>query len=427
MFIIRYDVWKLLTVISLSLTASLFAQDTLRLSIMDAQKEFTDKNFQLIVQKFNIDANKAQILQAKLYVNPSISLEQGLLTRQVQINGQVWGPFAQHAIQIQQLFILAGKRNKNIQLASINTEISEYLFFDLLRTLYFSLSTNFFELGFQLKTLAVYQEEIATIRKLVIAYRELQKDGNVAFKEVVRLESFLFSLESDRNQLELAIAQNQSDLRMLLGMGTNTFIIPVINEPEIETLNIQKESFANLIEVANENRFDLKGQESSLKYANVNLALQKAYRVPDVTLGYTYDRGGSYTINYHAITLEMNLPVWNQNQGNIKTAEIVVKSNEKMLEQIKVAMYNDVILAYNQTQKIESLYQNFDKGFVSNFNKLIQGVIEGYKKKTISLVEFMDFFDSYKQNVVQFNSLRSNRVNSYLQINYSVGKNVFSF
>ena len=97
------------------------------------------------------------------------------------------------------------------------------------------------------------------------------------------------------------------------------------------------------------------------------------------------------------------------------------------MEQARISLNNDVILAYTQTLKVETLYQNFDKEFVPNFNKLIQGVIEGYEKKTISLVEFMDFFDSYKQNVVQFNTLRNNRVQSYIKLNYSVAKNIFTF
>ncbi|HSZ72344.1 MAG TPA: TolC family protein, partial [Cytophagaceae bacterium] len=396
-------------------------------SLTDAQQAFTDKNLQLVIQKFGIEQSKAQITQARLFSNPNINYEQTLTSQRVVANNEELGPYAEHALQIQKLFLMAGKRNKNIHLAQINAQISEYQFFDLLRTLTYSLNSNFFELAFQFKTVDVYKQEIETIERLVIAYRELQKDGNAALKDVVRLESVLFSLESDLSQLELAIAENQADLRILLGVGTNVFVVPVINEDNINALRIDNQTLNGLIDIAEENRYDIKVQKANIQYAHMNLKLQKAYAIPDLTFGYTFDKAGNYINNYNALTLQTNLPLFNRNQGNIKIADYQLRSNEKSLEYAHITLNNDVILAYTQAIKIENLYQNFDKQFVENFNTLIKGVITGYEKKTISLVEFMDFFDSYKQNVVQFNTLRNNRVQSYLKLNFSVAKSVFTF
>ena len=406
---------------------TVFAQDTLRISLADAQKAFTDKNLQLISEKYNIDASKAQIIQAKLFANPTVNIEQGIITRPVPVEDKVIGAYGQHAVQVQQLILLAGKRNKNITMAKINAQISEYEFYDLLRTLSYSLNSNFFELAYQLKTMQVYSQEITTIERLVNAYQQLQQNGNAALKDVVRLESVLFSLESDLNEMELAVAENQADLRVLLGISTDTYIMPVINTSQIDSINMDDKRIEDLISIAEENRYDLKATEANVKLANTNLSLQKATRVPDIVLGYMYDRASSYTTNYSGITLQTNLPLFNRNQGNIKMADYQLKSNEKNLELAHLSLKNDVILAYTQTRKTETLYKNFDKNFVRNFNQLIKGVIEGYENKTISLVEFMDFFDSYKQNVVQFNTLRNNRVQSYLRLNYSVAKELFTF
>ena len=404
-----------------------FAQDTLKLSLQDAQKAFVDNNLQLVIQQFNIEQSKAQIIQAKLIANPNVNFEQGLITRNVQVNDQVWGAYAQHAVQIQQLFLLAGKRNKNIHLAQINEQISEYQFFDLVRTLNYSLNSTFFDLAFQFRTVKVYKQEINSIERLVDAYRELYKNGNTALKDVVRLESFLFSLETDLSQIELSIAQSQSDLRVVLGISTNSYILPLMDDKLIDSLNIKNYTLTDLITTAEENRYDIKMQKADIKFAHTNLALQKSYRVPDLTLGYSYDRGGSYTYNYSALTLQTTLPMFNRNQGNIKIADYQIKASEKALDQAHLILNNDVIIAFTQASKTEALYQSVDKEFVHSFNSLIQGVIEGYEKKTISLVEFMDFFDSYKQNVVQYNTLRNNRVQSYLRLNYSVAKNIFTF
>lgn len=406
--------------------AAVAQSDTLRLTLPKAQKQFTDKNLLLLAQQYNVEAQKAQIIQAGLLPNPNVGIQQTLLNRKALVNDVVVGAFGQHAVVVQQLILLAGKRNKNIKLAQINVEMSQYAFYDLLRTLTYSLNQNFYELAFQLRTLAVYQQEIQTISKLVTSYKELNKDGNAPLKDVARLESFQFSLQTSLNNLELYIAQNQADLRTLLGISANVYVVPILDNATFEGLTLKNQSLPALIETAQNNRYDLKLQESSVRMASANLDLQKALKVPNLGVMYTYDNAGGYTNYYHGITLSMDLPIFNKNQGNIKTAALLVEVNQKYYEQSQIDVANQVAAAYNQALKTEQLYQTYDKSFVPTFTKLIAGVMEGYQKKTISLVEFMDFFDAYKQNIEQFNAFQNNRAQAYTQLGFVVGKAIFN-
>ena len=397
------------------------AQDSLRLTLPVAQKQFTDRNLLLLAQRYNIEAQKAQIIQAGLLPNPNVSVQQSLLARKAQVNDILVGGFGQHAVMVQQLILLAGKRNKSIKLAEINAEQSQYAFYDLMRTLNYSLNQNFYELAFQLRTLAVYQQEIQTISKLVTAYKQLNIDGNAPLKDVARLESFQFSLQTSMNNLELNIAQNQADLRTLLGISANLYLIPQLDDVAIDGLNIKNLTLPTLIDNAQGNRYDLKLQESNVRFASANLSLQKAFKTPNLNVLYTYDNAGGYTNYYHGLTLSMDLPIFNKNQGNIKTAAFQVDVSQKYYEQSQIDVANQVLAAYNQVVKTEQFNQNLDKTFVPTFTKLIDGVMEGYQKKTISLVEFMDFFDSYKQNIEQLNATQNNRMQAYNQLNFVVG------
>lgn len=396
--------------------------DTLRLTLPQIQQEFVQKNLSLLAQKYNVESQKAQIIQARLLPNPNVAIQQGLLPYKAQVNDVVVGPFGQHAFMIQQLILLAGKRNKNVQLAQANADMSQYAFYDLLRTLSYTLRSEFYKLTFQLRTMTVYKEEIQTISRLVNAYKELNRNGNAPLKDVARLESFQFSLQTSLNNIELNIAQNEADLRTLLGISTNVFLWPILDESELEQMSLNNRSLDSLIELAQNNRADLKLQEASLRFADANIALQKSLKVPDLNLLYTYDNAGGYTNYYHGLTVSMNLPFFSKNQGNIKTAILQKESNQKSYEQVRVQVANDVIAAYNQVNKAEQLYRSFDRTFVSTFSQLIAGVMEGYQKKTISLVEFMDFFDSYKQNIEQLNNFQNDRVQAYNQLNFVVGK-----
>ena len=58
--------------------------DTLPLSLPDAEKIFLEKNLLLVANKLNIDAAKAQIIQAKLWDNPAFLINQNIFNQQTK-------------------------------------------------------------------------------------------------------------------------------------------------------------------------------------------------------------------------------------------------------------------------------------------------------------------------------------------------------
>ena len=58
------------------------AQDnTVKLSLEEAVGRFTTCNLSLIAERYNIDMAEAEVIQAKLFDNPVISLEQNIYNR----------------------------------------------------------------------------------------------------------------------------------------------------------------------------------------------------------------------------------------------------------------------------------------------------------------------------------------------------------
>ena len=49
------------------------AQDTVRITLPEAEQQFIQKNLLLLAEKYNIDIAKAQVIQAELYNNPILS------------------------------------------------------------------------------------------------------------------------------------------------------------------------------------------------------------------------------------------------------------------------------------------------------------------------------------------------------------------
>ena len=398
--------------------------DTLRITLPEAEQQFAKTNFSLLAQKFNIEASKAQIIQAQLLPNPTINLEQTVIPSANVANSETIGAFGQRAIQIQQLILIGGKRNKQVAVAKIGAEMSEYQFSELVRELVFQLRSNFYAIHYLQKTLGIYTQEIQNITRLVSAYKEQVEKGNIPVKEVIRLESFLITLQTEQTNISKQIIDNESVIKILLSNNTTSFIQPLANDEALDRLNLQDLKVGDLITSATENRPDRKLQEASIRLASANLALQKAFAKPDVVVGYSYDRAGSYVNNYHALTVSMGLPFFNKNQGNIKVAEYQIEGNKQYLAQTENQLGNEVLQAYSKAQLSEDLYRKMDKTFPQKFQTLIQGVVENYQKRNLTLIEFTDFLESYKNSVTQINTLQNDRIQAFEFLNFMVGRKV---
>jgi cobalt-zinc-cadmium efflux system outer membrane protein len=410
----------------LLLHQSVYAQraDTLKLSLLDAEQQFSQKNFLLLAQKYGIEASKAAIIQASLLPNPTVNLEQTIITEPTIANDAPIGAFGQRAIQIQQLIQVAGKRNKQIALAKAGVEISQYQFSEIIRELLFQLRSSFYQIHYLEKTLMMYNQEIQKITGLVSAYQEQVQKGNVPQKELIRLQSFLITLEGEASSIINQITDNQAIIKVLLADRTTTMLEPLVDDTQIENLNTTGLNLADLIGNATQNRPDLKVQEANTQYAVANLNLQKALAKPDITVGYSYDRAGSYVNNYHALTVSMALPFFNKNQGNIKIAENQIEANKQYFAQTQNQLENEVLQAFTKAQENERLFRKIDKKFQTDFEKLIAGVLENYQKRNLTLIEFTDFLESYKNTVSQLNTLQNNRIQAFENLNFVVGKKV---
>ena len=399
------------------------AVDTVKLTIKQAEDQFIKNNLQLIVQRYNIDNASAQVITAKLFNNPDFSFSNGIYANDVSE-----GPaYKEQSFSVSQLFTTAGKRNRNIQLAKIGVEQSKYQFFDLLRTLKFTLRSDFYNIYYQEQSALVYNQEISSLAKTLKAFNEQYQKGNIAEKEVLRIQSQLYSLQAEYNSLQNSIDTVQSEFKLLIKASPNVYIKPQVDDSLAAGKDIVAGTpYQKLLDSAYTNRYDLKLAQATVQYNDMNLRLQKATAVPDFSLSVNYDKLGAYGNNYLGAGVEFNLPFFNRNQGNIKQARIAIDQSKVQLESQHDQVQSDVATNYTNALRLERLYNSFDPAFKKNFTNLIQAGFLNYQKRNLSLLEFLDFYDSYKTNTIQLNTIQLNRVLSLEQLNYVTGTPFFN-
>ena len=393
--------------------------DTIKLTVKQAEDRFLKNNLQIIIQKYNIDNANAQVITARLFNNPDFSFSNG-------IYDDAPGAYKEQSFSVSQLFTTAGKRNKNIRLAKISVDQARFQFFDLLRTLKLTLRNDFFNIYFQEQSAKVYDQEIGSLQKTFNAYKEQYAKGNVAEKELLRIQSQLYTLQAEFNNLQTSVDTLQSELKILIRATPNTVIAPEVAD-SLNTMNIVTNvPYQKLVDSANVNRYDLKLAKSTIAYNNVNLSLQKATAVPDVSFSVNYDRQSGYGTNYLGAGLDFSLPFFNRNQGGIKQARIAIDQSKVQLQNQQNQLESDLATNYKIALRLEGLYNSFDPQFKNKFIHLIQEVYKNYEKRNISLLEFLDFYDSYKTNTLQLNTLKFNLLSSLEQLNFVTGTPFFN-
>lgn len=395
-------------------------RDTLVLSLSQLETRFISNNLRLIAQQYNIDKVNAETITAKLFPNPVLSFSNGLYSKSPDTNA-----FSQQTYSFSQLLLTAGKRNKAIQLSKINLENAKNDFFDLLRTLRYSLRIDFFSLYSLEESIGLYKKEIKALEKTHTAFKILYQKGNVSQKELLRIQSLMYALQAEQVNLMSQANALQGELRQLIRADKQEIIKPNISFGLIDSVNITKISYQRLLDSALLNRQDLKLARSNISYAALNLKLQKAMAYPDVTLSLNYDKKAGYGLKYFSGGIAFGLPFFNRNQGNIRLARIAADQSKILLQDKQNSIENEILSGYDDAVKFESVYHTIDPKFKGDYDQLIREVYKNYEKRNISLVEFLDLYTSFKANVIQMNNLQLQRRISLEKLNFLTASDFF--
>ncbi|MBB5283836.1 cobalt-zinc-cadmium efflux system outer membrane protein [Rhabdobacter roseus] len=401
---------------------SLSAQDTLRISLAQADSLFIQNNLAILAERYRIEASRAFELQDRLWENPNLFVE---ISAYNGTRGKVLdvGQQGQKIISVQQLVYTASKRNKRVALAAESTRMTEYEFFELIRALKFELRERFFETYFLSHTIQLFDAQMATLQATVAAFEKEYNRNNVALKEVLRLKALLFQITNDRTTIQYELLDNQRELRNILQVEVP--ISPRIDSAQLRRYRLGTYTSQSLQEKALLSRADLRIAESLARQAELNYSLQKALAVPDLRLGATYDQAGSYINNYLGLSLSTDLPILNRNQGAIRAARSMITYQKTLENAHKASILNEVETALRKVQEADKVFESVEGSFAAQFELLSRGIYDNFQKGNITLLEFIDFIETYNESIKQFNRLQADRIRVYEELNYAVAEELF--
>lgn len=395
------------------------AQDSL-LTLSQAKDRLFKKNFYLLAAYYEVGQAEAQVVQARLWYNPSITWNQEAYN--VEQN-KYMSARNQYEAQINQTISIAGKHTNTVKLARINLELNKVQFEDVIRSLVYDLGSTYHNLAALQAKEQLYNEVLASYQRLIAASRKQLEVGAISVTEDLRIQSEYIAVRAQAldnvNQKE----QYLSQLRTLLQYPKDS-LLNVEQKIPLFDPNIEMDSLvARSLRV----RPDLRASHLYEKYQEQNLKLQRSMAVPDVTIGYDYDKGGNYIRNYSGLVVQMPLPVFNRNQGSIKEAQFNIRQSQLRRDYLKINIANQVVAAYNQYKKNYEGLTGYTDEYLAKLTQLNHNTNTYFQKRDISLLEFIDYQRIYITTKIQLIELRQQYLNSVNNLNFSVGETVIDY
>lgn len=386
---------------------------------------FLQKNYALIANKFNVDRVDAEIIQEKLWQNPTLSISEINLWKTYNVEEQPYlfgkyGKNQQISVELEQLIETAGKRKKRVAIKELEKNSALFEYEELLRELKKELRQTYFSLARIQSEKKELQNSVDLFEQMITQYQRQADLKNVPKADFYRLQTELIGLQKDQIELENQEIEYINKLRLLTQNSDLN-----VNEIDFSRFNSHSKSIPfNAKQLAKEQNIALKKQENEINLAEKQLILEKAQRTPDLAFQVNYDRGGNIMRDFVGVGVSIDLPIFNTNKGNIKASEIVLNQQQITKNALHSELDISIDRLQNQISQLDKALIQWKK--LNNQEQLT--MIDNYKKhlqnKQITLLEFIDFTQAYRESQKAYLDLLENYQNTFEELNYIVGQDL---
>ncbi|MBD3907065.1 TolC family protein [Chryseobacterium sp. Ch-15] len=393
-----------------------------QMSLLECENAFQQNNLQLLAEQYSINMADADILQAKIWELPQVS---GYINAYNPQDKRVLDAGRAKGFEVTQLIYMGGKKKNEIAFAKSNKELSQLQFSQLLVELRTQLHTNYYNLYYEKLKLENTNKQLGYMNDLLKAYKVQSAKGNVSLKDEVRLQSIVIQLNNDKVNINKNLLEFEQNLKVLTGITEN--IEPEISEEEAK-LVLTAQPFGDNDELkrkALENNADylfiLKLIDNSKLYAQ----WQKSLNVPDLNVGAEYDQASGTFNNEINLKVGIPIPLWKSNKGNVEKANYAIKQNQKNAEFQKLNLETKVQSAFQIWKTQYDQLAEIKATDLSNLDLVYDGMLKNFRNGNISLIEFTDFMESYRQTALQIYDMKNDLMESAIQLNQLVQTKIF--
>ncbi len=383
----------LLPLLLLTVIALHAAQDSTRQLTVPMQafvQMVLQTNLAYAAERYNVPMAEAQIAAARQIPNPELNYG---FARDITYSGSQ--RLQSNTVgNIQQLFETGGKRRLRTEVARKGRAAAEATLDGFLNQLKADAALAFIDALAQKRLVQKNRDIARDMLELVNAQKERFKVGQISETDFLQTE-----IEQQQFQTELHTTEAQAEsasqgLGTFLGIdGAQLRIIPVGNLEQPG----QKFDASTLITHALGKRGDLLALRHQADAAQSRVSLEKANRIPDVTLGVGVSQLSS-TLNNVAPTPANNalvmffsipLPIWNQNKAAIENARLASLQAQKQIQAAELKVQVEIRQALTLYRAAVDSVARYQSGILKNSEAVFDARRVSYQKGQATLLDLL--------------------------------------
>jgi outer membrane protein, heavy metal efflux system len=248
--------------------------------------------------------------------------------------------------------------------------------------------------------------------------RESEGDISGYDQQRILLEYFLYEKNVSDAKIHYQNSLNEFSL-LILSTGSEKNIRTVFDFKLKDTVSL--ENIESLLDTAKQNRFDLKSAHHQLESRSSFLSNERIKIIPEVSLSLGYKkqsddmRGFVYGIN-------LSIPLFNRNQGDIKIAEAELNQQGVSVEILRKKIETDLYSAYKKVKEYEERLLSLKQYEIFDSDEIISTAKFSYEEGEMSLVELIDAIRAYTESFLLKNELYMNYYLSLFELEKVISK-----
>jgi cobalt-zinc-cadmium efflux system outer membrane protein len=367
-----------------------------RLSLAQAKEIAFRSNWDLLAAKSGVDAATAQLIMAKEFPNPTVSLltaRIGSHDSSTPMGNGIYSRNYDTILQVNQLIEIAGKRHDRQVAGRAGVAGARARFFDAKRTLDQGVTKAYIAALLANENVRNLNESSGYLQQEVKIADARFKGGDVSDADKKQIEINAEQFELQAKAAQAAAVQARIALEILLGESQ-----PKGDWSPTDSLEQLVQASAPATETnAPGERPDVLAAEADLRGGKAQLKLQKAERVPDPTFSVGVEHnppgggpGVGPDVNTIIAGVSLPLPLWNFNGGNIKAAQAGVDQFQIALEKLKAQTAADVANAESTYNEARTRWQLYRDVTGPKAGQVRDSVSFAYNKGGASLVDLLN-------------------------------------
>lgn len=378
-----------------------------------------------------INQAHADALSASLRPNPTFFTDIQLLplTRPFTPTRQGGPPQQDFIVGIPIDWFVFGKQAAAMASAGVGIRVSEAEYADLIRRRVLEVALAYYDVLEVRELLIVAEQDVQSSERVEATIRKGVDAGGRPQVELTRVRLDLLRSRQVLRQAGATEVAAKARLRSLLGqMGEDpTFEVQgSLAAPPLGGPLSVDEAYA----LAMLNRPDLEAQRWRISQAQSNTELERRKGYPQLTPSFGYTRQYQTSIGFPdadtwSASLQMSLPFYDRNQGNVMKAASQVAQNERELEAGEIALHAEIVGVVQEFQTAQANAGSVGREQLQLAADARDAIIKAYEEaQGRSLLDVLDAQRNYRDTYRLYIASRAAYWRAVSKFNSAVGQQV---